>query len=262
MRYTILSAQQSSLLENLVVKYGQIVTFENIFSQAQSQWDYKQTKNLLTKLVKNGWLIRIKRGLYAISEMSTRGFLSVSPYRVANLLVQDSYVSFESALHYHGMFDQLTKGVKSVSLKAYHTTALQGIEYRFVKTKPEYYFGWQEAAVENSTVRIATVEKALIDMVNFHKSKYTIDVVIEKIRDHKRDIDIVQLTHDLAPFSIATIKTFGFTLDLLGRDSSALLKLAHEKRGTHRMFAGDKKFNAKWRLYYDSYFDRYQSTTH
>jgi hypothetical protein len=107
MKQTILAAKQSDLLENLIVKHGQIVTSGQIFKEAESYWDYKQAKNLVTKLVKNGWLIRIKRGLYAISDLSTRGFLTLSPYLIANLLVPDSYVSFESALAYNSMFDQL-----------------------------------------------------------------------------------------------------------------------------------------------------------
>ncbi len=98
MKQTILSSKQSELLENLIVKYGQIVTIDQVVSEAKSTWDYKQAKNLITKLTKNGWLVRIKRGLYAISDLSTRGFLCLSPYLVANFLVTDSYVSFVSAL--------------------------------------------------------------------------------------------------------------------------------------------------------------------
>ena len=115
MKQTILSAKQSELLENLIVKYSQIVTFNQILSEAQNNWDYKQVKNLITKLVKNGWLIRIKKGLYVISDLSTRGSLSLPPYKVANLLVNDSYVSFESALQQYGMFDQFTGTTISVS---------------------------------------------------------------------------------------------------------------------------------------------------
>lgn len=79
MKQTILSAKQDELLENLIVKYGQIVTSGQIFKEAEGFWDYKQAKNLVTKLVKNGWLIRIKRGLYAISDFKYEGiFIAVS----------------------------------------------------------------------------------------------------------------------------------------------------------------------------------------
>jgi predicted transcriptional regulator of viral defense system len=260
MKQTILSVKQNELLENLIVKHGQIVTSDQILRQAEGFWDYKQAKNLVTKLVKNGWLIRIKRGLYAISELSTRGFLTLSPYLVANLLVPDSYVSFESALQQYGMFDQLTDKTISVSLKMYKAVKLNSTEYSFIKTKPDYFFGWQEVNVDNKIARVATPEKTLIDMVNFHKSQYAIDLVIEKLLEHKNDLDMNRLNKYLSRFSLTTVKIFGLVFDLIGMNSDKLYELAKTKHGTHWMLPGDSKFNAKWRLYYRAYFDQYRST--
>jgi len=261
MQQSILSAKQSELLENLIGKYGSIVTSEQIIDTAKVTWDYKQAKNLVTKLTKDGWLIRIKRGLYVISDLTSRGFLSISPYLVANLLVKDSYVSFESALQFHNMFDQLMNKTISVSLKMYKTTQLNNMEYSFVKTKEDFYFGFEDMSVDNKNVRIATAEKALIDIVNFRRSKLAIDVVIEKILNHKQDLNFNRFNEYLAKLSISTIKIFGFIFDLLDIDSTNLYKLVKIKRSVHRMLAGDKKFNSKWRLYYDEYFDQYTKTT-
>lgn len=261
MNYTILSTKQSELLERLIVKHGQIVTSQDILSQAKDNWDYQQTKNLITKLVKNGWLVRVKNGLYVISDLSNRGFLSLSFYTVASLLVKESYVSFESALQHYGMFDQLTGKIVSVSLKKFKTVFLNNTEYSFIKTKEKLFFGWREATIDNRIVRIAFAEKALIDIINFRKSKYAVDLVIEELTEHKHNLDFARLSDYLKEFSEATVKTFGFIFDLLKIDSEDVYGLAENsvktKRSTHRMLAGDKKFNAKWRLYYDEYFDKY-----
>lgn len=259
MKQTILSNKQSELLENLIIKHSQIVTFEQILHETKDIWDYKQTKNLITKLVKNGWLIRIKKSLYVISDLSSRGFLSLSTYHVANLLVTDSYVSFESALQQYGMFDQLTNKVFSVSLKKYKTVILNSTEYSFIKTKPEYYFGWQDIIIDNQNTRIATAEKALIDIINFHKSQYTIDLVIEKLLEHQKDLNLTRLNEYLSKFSLTTIKVFGLIFDLIGIKSDKLYEITKAKHGTHWMLSGDTKFNSKWRLYYNPYFDKYQS---
>lgn len=254
----MISMKNSELLENLIMKYGQIVTTQHIFSEASVFLNHKQIQYFITTLTKQGWLVRIKKGLYAISDLSTRGFLSLSSYVVANLLVKDSYVSFESALHHHGIFDQLTKKIISVSLKMHKTVRLQNTEYSFVKTKVDYYFGWQEVSVDNKTARIATAEKALVDMINFHKSIYAIDLVIEKLREHKNDLDFVRLNEYVSKLSMTTIKIFGFIFDLLNINSYQLLKLAKRTRGAHRMIADAQTFNAKWRLYYDEHFDTYK----
>ena len=257
MNKTILSAKQSELLEKLILAHGSIVTSEQIIEAAKGNWDYKQAKNLITKLTKDGWLVRIKRGLYAISELAGRGFLSLSPYLVANLLVKDSYVSFASALQYHNMFDQLLTKTTSVSLKMYKTVKISNMEYGFVKTKESLFFGFENVQVENKMARIATAEKALIDMINFHKTKMMVDVVIEKIINHKHDLNFDRFNEYLAKFSTATIKTFGLIFDFLGIDSTKLYGLVQAKHTTHWMLKGDKKFNAKWRLYYDEYFGQY-----
>lgn len=258
MKQTILTIQQSTLLEDLIVKYGQIVTSEQIYVQSKGAWDRNVVKNVITRLTRNGWLIRVKRGLYAISDLSNRGFLSLSPYVVANLLVKDSYVSFESALSYHGMFDQLTYKIISISQVQYKVVQLQSVEYSFVKVLSKWFLGWQKVSIDGKTVRMATTEKALIDMVQFRKNKYTIDLVIEKLSLYKDSLDLQKMTEYLEKMSVITAKTFGFLFDLLGIDSSDLYNKVTLK-GTHCMLTGDTKFNAKWRLYYDAYFDKYQT---
>lgn len=253
MKYTTLSSKGTELLENLIVKHGQIVTTRQIFAAAETFLNPKQTEYAISILRKNGWLMPIKKGLYAISDLSTRGFLSVSSFVVAKLLSPDSYVSFESALQYHGMLDQLTDKMISLSLKMHKNVRLGNIEYRFIKTKPSYYFGWKELAIENKFARIATAEKALVDMINFHRSVYAIDLVMEKLREHKKDLDLDLLNTCIGSMSMTTIKIFGFIFDLMLIDSSVLLKLAKQIKGAHFMTANSKSFNAKWRLYYDNH---------
>jgi len=253
-----MSSKSSDLLENLIVKYGQIVTTQQIFSEARIFLNHKKTRYLITILTKQGWLVRIKNGLYTISDLSSRGFLSLSSHTVAYLLVKDSYVSFESALHYHNMFDQLVSKIISISLKTHRTVQLQNIQYSFIKTKVDYCFGWQEVNRDNKIVHIATAEKALIDMIHFHRNIYAIDLVIEKLCEYENDLDLVQLNTYISKMSMTTIKIFGILFDLLKIDSSQLLKLTKRTSGAHRMTRGAKMFNAKWRLYYDVYFDKYK----
>ena len=261
MKQTILTNKQSELLESLIGAYGHIVTSEQIYEKASGSWTQKQAKNVITKLATNGWLIRLKRGLYAISDLSNRGFLSLSPYVVANLLVENSYVSFESALNYHGLFDQLTNKVISITTVDFRSTIiLNSTEYSYVKVQDKWFFGWELVNIDNKEVRIATAEKALIDMIQFHKSKYSVDLLIEKLRDNKDNLKFDRLQEYLGKMSATTIKTFGFVFDLLDIDSIELQKLLKNKQGTDWMLADDKKFNAKWRLYYDEYFDKYQKS--
>lgn len=260
MKQTILTIKQNELLENLIVKYGQIVTTEEIYAESQGSNGQRQVKKVIAKLVSHGWLIRIKRGLYAISDLSSRGFLSISPYFIANLFVKESYVSFESALAYYNMFDQLTSTIISISKTQYKAVYLNATEYSFINVKDKFFFGWQKVMIDGNVVRIAEIEKALIDIIHFHRSKYAVDLVIEKLQEQQESLDIEKLCEYINKMSITTIKIFGFILDLLCIDSNSLYESIKTKHSTHWMLVGDKKFNAKWRLYYDEYFDKYQCT--
>ncbi|MEI6462170.1 MAG: hypothetical protein WCO33_00685 [bacterium] len=259
MKNTILSTKQSDLLEKLLVTYGQIVSTEQVHTQAQLTGEYKQTKNIITKLVENGWLIRIKQGLYAISDLSSRGFLAISPYLVANLIVPESYVSFESALQKYGMFDQLTEITVSISLKKYKALTLSSTTYSYINTKPKYYFGWKDISIDNRIAHIATPEKALIDIINFHKSQYSIDFVIEKLNENKKDLDFKLMSQYLEVFPLTIIRSFGLIFDLIGINSDRLYAKVRNLRNYSEMLPDDTKFNAKWRIYYNPYFDKYHS---
>jgi len=259
MKNTTLAVKDGELLETLIAKYGKVATAKQIEAEAEGTWDYQQTHNRIQQLVKNGWLIRIKRGLYAINDLSSRGFLSVSPYVVAGLLVEDSYVSFEAALNCRGMFDQFVQQYTSVSLKQYKETSLESIQYRFIKSQNNFFIGWEQVKIENMTARIANAEKALVDLIRFRTGKYVVDLVIEKLQNHKEDLNIENLIHYASLASQKTVKIFGLVFDLLGWDSEELLQFLAGARSTHWINTNDKTFNAKWRLYYDAYFDNYQT---
>ena len=258
MKNTALAVKDGELLEMLIAKYGKVATSDQIMTEAKGTWDYQQTHNRIQQLVKNGWLVRIKRGLYAINDLSSRGFLSISPYVVAGLLVRDSYVSFEAALNYHSMFDQFVQQYSSVSLNQYKEKTLESVQYRFIKIQEKFFLGWEQVDVENMTAKIAQAEKALVDLIHFRTGKYVVDLVIEKLQTYKDDLNIEQLISYASLASQKTAKIFGLVFDLLDWDSKNLLQLLPYTRSTHWINAGDKTFNAKWRLYYDQYFDKYQ----
>ncbi len=259
MKKTTLAVKDGELLEILIAKYGKVVTAGQIEAEAKHIWDYQQTHNRIQQLVKNGWLIRIKRGLYAINDLSSRGFLSISPYVVAGLLVEESYVSFEAALNYRGMFDQFVQKFTSVSLKQFKGTDLEAIQYRFIKSQEKLFVGWEKVEIENMAAKIACAEKALVDLIHFRTGKYVVDLVIKKLQTYEEDLNIEKLIHYASLASQKTIKTFGLIFDLLGWESEKLFQFLAGNRSTHWMSPNDKTFNAKWRLYYDDYFDKYQT---
>ena len=92
-------------------------------------------------------------------------------------------------MQYHGFYDQLPGTVTSISLKQRPTVTLEGIDYRFIKTGEKYFFGWETAQIDGRTVKISTPEKALIDLVQFHRTRLSVNLVAEKLVVYQNDLD-------------------------------------------------------------------------
>jgi len=252
---TILSQKEAELLDNLIAEKGLFVSFDQIAEEVGSLESRQEIRNLVSKLVKNGWLVRIKKGLYYITTLESRGFFNISEFVVAQFIVKDSYISFYSALQYHGMFDQHLSAVTSVSLKKASKREIQGINFEFLTTGKDNFYGWEEFNIEGFSVKIATAEKALLDILNFKRTVHSADVVLEKIKEHQGDLDLDRLNEFSRDQTVTVKRILGLLLDLAGVDSGSLYDMVKNKSGSSYMTGDSKNFNSKWRLYYHDHFD-------
>jgi len=254
MKSTILSQKEVLLLENLIVKYGLVVTFDQVFKELKNTKSRQEIYNQVGKLSKAGWLARITKGVYYIANLESRGTVSVSVFALARLLAKDSYVSFEGALQYHGMFDQHLRTIRSVSLKKRKMAILQKINYEFIKTGKKNFYGYETVWQEGQEARVATAEKAILDMLNFKRSASAVDLIAEKLREYQDMFDEKRLNQLSKKQSITVRRILGFLLDQADIDSGVIHKRLKDKQGYSRMTADSARFNAKWRLYYHKHF--------
>ena len=250
---TILSEKEYNLLEEIIAQFSAIVTFEQIFSILKKRMGRQAVRNLINKLVKNGWLVSIKKGVYAVSSLESRGLLTISTFKIARILNENSYVSFEAALQHHGMFDQMLRKITSVSLKRYAAKETQKTIYRFVKAKKNLFFGWEEEMVDNFLVKVATSEKAILDILAYNRNAYSVDIVLEKLREYKNKFNLELLNKFCGKHSLTVKRIMGFLFDKLKIDSTYLYALTKGKKSTSFINKDFKQFNAKWRLYYNQH---------
>ena len=253
-KHTILSQKESKLLENLIAKYGVFVNFQQIYFELKKDLSRQEIRNLVSKMSKNGWLVRIKKGLYGIADLTSRGFIDASNLIIAQVVNQNSYISGEAALQHHNMFDQYLKTIASISLKTQRLTKVQNVNYRFITTNKKLFYGWEEARVEGKLIKIASAEKAILDILHFNRNIYSVDLVLEKLQERKRDFNWEKLNQHSQKQSITVIRILGFLLDKIGADSSFLQNLVKDNKGSSYMTKDSRIFNAKWRLYYHKHF--------
>jgi len=249
MKRTVLTQNQLSILEEALLRFGDVVTFNNLAELLSDKSDgYKRT--FVKGLADAGWLVRIKRGLYQIAEMSSLGTLSLSRLVIAQILLPESYVSFEAALQYWGLHDQLMGTVSSVALQQYGPAQVEKTRYRYVKTSAAYFYGWQTVEIGQRQVRVALPEKALIDMVQFHRSALSLSLVAEKLSVFQYQIDFEKLEEFLLRANLTALRVFGHLLDQGSLDTSRLWARSSESTSVSKATRQSAKYDAQWRLYH------------
>lgn len=123
---------------------------------------YINVRDKITKLLASGDIIRIKKGLYAFSDVLRRRPLNLCA--IANLIYGPSYVSCDYALSRYGIIPEKVVKITSVSLGRSRNfyTPLGGFLYFQHKTAA-YSVGISWESDDSGNYLIATPEKALYD---------------------------------------------------------------------------------------------------
>jgi len=249
---TILTQKDMTLLEDVIIQYGRIVSFSQIHRIFKKKYSIAGAKNRIAHLSELGWLVRIKKGLYlVVTDIGSLSIGNVSQYTIAQSLNKDSYISFENALAHHGMFDQMLSGVGAVTYKRSRKYKINDTEIKFYKIKKELYFGFTKERSDIGFVNMARKEKAMLDFLHFRSSDYCAGLVWEKLKEHEKSIDFSLLIKYSKKFNLTVIRQIGFFLDRIGIETKDLSELLHGNTGYSKMTNHSKTFNAKWRLYFD-----------
>jgi len=119
----------------------------------------------LSRWVKAGRLVKLRRGLYSVA--SPHRTTTPDPFVVSNRLVRPSYVSLESALHYHELIPDVPFAVTAVTTgrTGVHDTPRGRFVFHHIRT--DRLWGAQEikSAVGQRGAWVARPEKALIDLL-------------------------------------------------------------------------------------------------
>ncbi|MGD9715229.1 MAG: hypothetical protein AB7V46_24710 [Thermomicrobiales bacterium] len=130
---------------------------------------------LVNRALKDGSLIRLKRGTYMLA--SHYQSVPVHPFVVAQALLPGSYISFETALAYHGWIPEavyttasITPGRKTLVYDdvpmgpfSFHPLAIR--DYQFLAAIDRHKLG-------ALTAFVARPLRALMDMVAFKKERW------------------------------------------------------------------------------------------
>lgn len=130
--------------------------FGNVFSLKNSL-----VKHFLENQTRKGFLLRLKRGLYALNTDQP------GEEEVANIMYRPSYLSLEYALSIYGIIPETVYEVTSVTTKPTRVFETMDRAFSYYSIKVEAYTGYSLMNSFNKSYLIADKEKALADYFYF-----------------------------------------------------------------------------------------------
>jgi predicted transcriptional regulator of viral defense system len=127
---------------------------------------YEHPRDKITALLRQGIIIRVKKGIYVFGEKYSRG--PFSREALANMIYGPSYVSLDYALHYYGLIPERVEAVTSVTCGRGRrfSTPVGLFIYRMIHLRA-YQVGIDQVEIEGDRpFLIATPEKALADKIH------------------------------------------------------------------------------------------------
>ncbi len=137
--------------------------FRSSFLTAESA-DANDLGRQLSRWVKSGRLIQLRRGVYALSERYRKS--DPHPFTAANLMKLASYVSLQSALEFYGLIPEHVPSVTSVTTgrPEHFSNPLGSFFYRHIRKT--FFFGYRRLDLgQGLSAFVADPEKALLDLL-------------------------------------------------------------------------------------------------
>ncbi len=180
-------------------------------------------KNLLDNLVRKRWILKIRKGVYAIAPLES-GEMGAASYTlhslvIASILIKPYFIGYWSALNHLGLTDATPPDVYVATTRSRNTCTILGSNFRFVTISRRKMFGVEEAVVENRKVLVSSKEKAVADCLDHPEHSAGVDDIAKAIYFHREEIDAKKLVSFAKRLgNSAVIKRLGYIAEILGLD--------------------------------------------
>jgi len=131
--------------------------------------DRASLRVILSRLEDGGWIERVERGKYMVIPLTARkGKYTLHEFVLGSKLVEPYAVSYWSALHHHGLTEQMPSTVflQTTSRKKRSELRIFGVKYKIVRIVESKFFGFEKVRLEGIAVNITDKEKTLIDCLD------------------------------------------------------------------------------------------------
>jgi len=197
-------------------------------------------RQALHHLARSGWLVRLRKGLYALSG-AVPGITLVHEFEVAMALANPAAISHWSALHYHGLTEQAPGRIFVLTTSESSTprrsgtgggcsdrgVSVSGVPYQFIRTKPERFFGTENVWVAEARITMTDPERTLLDGLTMPKYCGDFAEVLHAFEAHGDRLNVGRIIEYALKLDAATAKRLGWVLTHRGVEGKQLRELEH-----------------------------------
>lgn len=233
----------------LLLQHG-LYVFESRTLAALLDVEASRLAHLLQRMEQEGLVARVERGKYVLLGLEPAQSLS-NPLSVASQLVIPSYISFWSALHFHGLTEQAPRTVFIAVTRQKRPLAFQGTTFQFVRLAPHMFFGYRRETLAGLPLTVADEAKAILDSLYLPGNAGGVTEVAKALRAALLDgrVEVDRLAEYAGQMRNASLTgRLGYLLERLGRPAADLepprgpvaLDPARPRGG---------KYDHRWKLY-------------
>ena len=192
------------------------------------------TKEALHHLARDGWVVRLRRGLYALSS-SIPGIPAVHEFEIAMALVSPAAISHWSAMSHHGMTEQIPHRVYVLTTtdasppRARGTKVTEfvarGVPFHFIQVKPERFLGVRKIWIDEARIEITDPERTLLDGLTMPRYCGDFAEVLHAFGQQASRLDVDKLIEYALRLDAATTKRLGWVLERQGVTTTHLARL-------------------------------------
>ncbi len=123
--------------------------------------DNRFFRTRLSEWQNKGFIKKVIKGYYIFSDLELDENVF---FEIANRIYNPSYISFETALSWHGLIPESVYGITSLSTRRTYKFKTSIAEFTYRKLKPQLFFGYDLVEYrKEKCFKMACVEKAILD---------------------------------------------------------------------------------------------------
>ncbi|MEI6887407.1 MAG: hypothetical protein WCK31_04205 [bacterium] len=116
---------------------------------------------------KMSWVIKLRSNNYIFSDYKPTNY---DLYLIANKIYSPSYISLELALNHYGVIPEAVQTITSVTTNSTLEVDTEIGKFSYKSISEGLFWGYELIKIDNTTYRIATLEKAIIDFFHFNNN--------------------------------------------------------------------------------------------